>query len=362
MFATRYSYGLLFPIDKYSLGDALATALTKWYCKHTGGDREIAMGLITMDQLVRCLPTPRDVHWRSQLAPGTILEHFSTAPIAVLNTYCDNCPTEILVADITFVTGLVQYDTEGISLLGVIMYPEPVLVNKLVASPCGGIVVDNRRREKILYAPMNDTYATDGAIVLYYVNKTFLDGKGYWEIIPIYASITIHYYDYDYASMQCASFALNELNTMLREAQRAQSYLLGGLVSDNTTLSERLLYADFTISITLNNCTKTPRNAKLLAGLVASATNNAVNKLINYMPRVNEAYNLVEESIIDLGTKTSTFHVSLDSANKKYWVYIRVERPVPKDIDELYSLETACSPSEPVYYIRARVTQPPQSR
>ena len=312
-----------------------------------------------MDQLVKCLPTPRDVHWRSQLAPGTILKRLNTAPIAVLETYCDNCPTEILVAGMAFATGLIQYTTEGISLLGVIMYPEPVLTNKLVGHGCS-ILVDNRMRETILYAPMNDTYATDGAIVLYYVNKTFLDGKEYWEIIPIYAGTTIHYYDYNYASMRCANFALDEPNTMLYEAQQAQSYLLRGLISRNTTLYQRLLYADFAITITLNKCTKTPKYAKLLAGLVASATNNAVNKLINYMPRINEIRNLIEESIIDLGTKTSTFHVSLDSANKKYWVYIRVEKLVPEDIADLYSLETACLPSEPIYYVRAHVAQPPR--
>jgi len=361
MFATRYSYGLLFPADKYSLGDALATALTKWYCKHAErGDQEIAMGLITMDQLVKCLQIPRTVHWRSQLAPGTILKRLNIAPIAVLDTYCDNCPTEILIIGTAFATGLIQYTTEGISLLGVIMYPEPVLVNKLVASPCAGVVIDNRRREMILYAPMNDTYATDGAIVLYYVNKTFLGGKEYWEIIPIYAGTIIHYYDYNYASMNCANFALDEPNTMLYKAQRAQNYLLGGLVSRNTTLYKRLLYADFTISITLNKCTKTPRYARLLAGLVASATNNAVNELINYMPCVNEVYDLIEESIIDLGTKTSTFHVSLDSTNKKYWVYIRVEKLVPEDIASLYSLGTMCLPSDPIYYVRARVAQPPR--
>ena len=254
MFATRYSYGLLFPADKYSVGEALSIALDNWYHQYsrtatkTGG-QEVAIGLGTMTQLVRSLLSSSSVYWENQLAPGSILKHFDAAPIAILHTYCDNCQDVVLTADMTFATGQVEYTNAGVSILGVITYPEPTLVSSIEASPCGGILIDGNMGEKVLYAPMNDVYVADGITLLYYVDKTVIDGKQYWEIIPVYYNTIIHYYDYDYSSMGCANFVSSETNDLFWELQQAENYLLDDMDLKSVTIYDNTLYADFSTDI-----------------------------------------------------------------------------------------------------------------
>lgn len=318
-FATRYSYGLLFPKNHYSISDALEIAMQQWYgVPGTGSEAQgstVVIGVASMDELVHVLS---NAHWNNQLAPGSILASFSEAPILMVNALCSTCNENTIGISLGFATSNSHYTTEGIVLFGVVTIPEPNMIQKLHMKP-GGAYLGPVAQVGYIEAPMKDIYEADGIAVVYYVFERDINGEKYWEIMPLFRDVIIHYYDYDFSAMSSGNM---DSDTWDYALWNAFNYIVGGSSFDEVEVLDKTIYDEFRNDTVVDNASISFVDASSLAGIVGAALNNVVNALLGYIPGGKLASKAISISIVDLSTRASNFEIDLYSGHTKHYIHV----------------------------------------
>jgi hypothetical protein len=199
MFAERYSRSLLIPRDEASLPDALLYA-ARWYHLvrgwRTSGALDAVYGLVTMNDLLASLSGGLvSAGWADTYPRGSVLRHFAAAPLVEVRTACPTCSSReppVVYASLGF--GNYASFQAGVSVMGVMLLSFSRTTRSVNTEPLHAYLTGD---DQAIYAPMDDVYVADGALVFLDVGTESIGGREYWVFTPVVAPLVLHYYRYD---------------------------------------------------------------------------------------------------------------------------------------------------------------------
>ncbi len=364
MFATLYSQALLIPKDRATLGYAIFLA-AQWYHLirgwETSRDKTTVYGVVTMNDLVNALEdymVPL-LGWRDTYPPGTVIRHFDSAPLIEIRATCPTCSgNSYPLVEATMAAAKYGSIQAGVSLLGVIVLPVSKASLRLNAAPLVARLT-NKLDDRAIYAPMDDVYLHDGALILLDVRSTSFNGRDYWMFVPIVNPLPIHYYRFNYDRMEPgdvnAAGVKEALNYMLSQPTPSSGYITPEEVNVNHTY----LYDDFSSDIPLDSFNIPSSYSNTLAAFIAYCANVALwAAAAKYIPSpytlvVDAASILISLTYADAHAAKAIFKMYLVSGHTGHILEIDVKKYTQRYISDNV-LPPGLRPTLVVYSVEGR--------